>query len=247
MTTRLLVFGATGNLGRAVVSHARSLGLQVTAAVRDPARLGRSVATQVEVRQVDLAATTPAALAETIRGHDAVVNVAGHVSNTEAFVALVDVLVQGLEALPEASRPPAWFLAGAALLELDSRGRRGVDLPGVGRRYRAHALNFERLTRSSIDWRLLCPGPMVDEAPLGLERLRVATQGLPSPLPSFCAWLPGPLVLPFFVRRVPELTVPYADAAAVMLANLGRGGPMSRQRVGLALPVGMRKHKRDPQ
>ena len=35
------------------------------------------------------------------------------------------------------------------------------------------------------------------------------------------------------------MIVPYADAAAVMLANLGRGNRMSRRRVGLALPVGM--------
>jgi hypothetical protein len=39
------------------------------------------------------------------------------------------------------------------------------------------------------------------------------------------------------------MIVPYADAAALMLANLDAGGAMSRHRVGLALPVGMRGKK----
>ena len=36
------------------------------------------------------------------------------------------------------------------------------------------------------------------------------------------------------------MIVPYADAAALMLANLDRRNAMSRHRVGLALPEGMR-------
>ncbi len=39
------------------------------------------------------------------------------------------------------------------------------------------------------------------------------------------------------------MIVPYADAAAVMLANLDRGNAMAHHRVGLALPVGMRGRK----
>jgi uncharacterized protein len=42
---------------------------------------------------------------------------------------------------------------------------------------------------------------------------------------------------------VPQMVVSYADAAAFMLANLERGATMSRHRVGLALPEGMRGRK----
>jgi hypothetical protein len=42
---------------------------------------------------------------------------------------------------------------------------------------------------------------------------------------------------------IPQMIVPYADAAALMLANLDRGSRMSHHRVGLALPVGMRGRK----
>jgi uncharacterized protein len=39
------------------------------------------------------------------------------------------------------------------------------------------------------------------------------------------------------------MIVSYADAVALMLANLTPDGEMSRHRVGLALPVGMRGKK----
>ena len=63
-------------------------------------------------------------------------------------------------------------------------------------------------------------------------------------IPSFTRALPGALVLPLFVSSIPEMIVPYADAAALMLANLTSSGEMSRHRVGLALPVGMRRKKK---
>jgi hypothetical protein len=50
--------------------------------------------------------------------------------------------------------------------------------------------------------------------------------------------------VPAFASLIPQMIVPYADAAALMLANLDRGNAMSRHRVGLALPVGMRGRKR---
>jgi uncharacterized protein len=41
-------------------------------------------------------------------------------------------------------------------------------------------------------------------------------------------------VLPVFACVIPQMIVPYADAAAVMLANLYRANAMSQRRVGLA-------------
>jgi putative NADH-flavin reductase len=65
------------------------------------------------------------------------------------------------------------FLAGAALLDIDASGRRGVDIPQVSATYWPHRVNFERLQRSRLDWRLLCPGPMVEQPALGVGRLRI--------------------------------------------------------------------------
>ncbi len=84
---------------------------------------------------------------------------------------------------------------------------------------------------------------MVDEPGLGLNRLRVSVDVLPVAVPAFTRVLPGPLLLPVFASLIPQMIVPYADAAALMLANLDRGSAMSRHRVGLALPEGMRGRK----
>jgi hypothetical protein len=43
-----------------------------------------------------------------------------------------------------------------------------------------------------------------------------------------------------FAWLIPQMIVPYAHAAALMLASLDCGNATSRQRVGLALPAGMR-------
>lgn len=84
---------------------------------------------------------------------------------------------------------------------------------------------------------------MVDQPALGAHRLRTSLDRLPVEVPAFARALPGPLLLPFFASWIPQQIVPYADAAAVMLANLDRDTDMARRRVGLALPPGMRGRK----
>jgi putative NADH-flavin reductase len=237
---RLIVFGATGSLGRHVVRLALAAGHRVTAFVRTPSRLAPEVRDQVRVHAGDLAETAPL---ELISGQDALINCAGHVTEGSRFVDLFGRLVTAVESLPATERPVCWFLAGAALLDLDSAGRRGVDLPKVKATYWPHRINFERLVRVPIDWRLLCPGPMVDEPALGADRLRLSVDRLPVEIPALARRLPGPLLLPLFASRIPQMIVPYADAAAVMLAHLGRADTMMRHRVGLALPPGMRGRK----
>jgi hypothetical protein len=136
-----------------------------------------------------------------------------------------------------------WFLAGAGLLAIDDTGRRGLDLPKVRDTYWPHAANHERLQRSAMAWRLLCPGPMVPGEPIGAGRLRVSTERLPTPLPGWATRLPGALVLPVFAAHMPEMIITYADAAAFLLTHLDPGGAMDRVRTGLALPPGMKGHK----
>jgi hypothetical protein len=84
---------------------------------------------------------------------------------------------------------------------------------------------------------------MVDEPAIGLDRLRISVDTLPVQVPAYALAFPGPLFLPVFASLVPQMIVPYADAAALILANLDRGNAVSRHRVGLALPVGMRGRK----
>ncbi len=238
--SRLLILGATGSLGRHVLRQALAAGHDVTVFVRTPSKLAAEHREQVSVHTGDLSATVPRDL---VGGQDALINCAGHVADGETFVSLIDRLVTGMERLPMAEQPVCWLLAGAAILDIDSSGRRGVDLPEVQSTYWPHRVNFERLSRSRVDWRLLCPGPMVDEPALGLDRLRISLDALPVEIPAVARTLPDSSLLPVFASLIPQMIVPYADAAALMLANLDRGNAMSRHRVGLALPLGIRGRK----
>ena len=234
--SRLLILGATGALGRHVLGQAVAAGHDVTVFVRTPSKLLPDLRDRVSVHEGDLSTHVPLDL---ISGQDALVNCAGHVADGDAFVGLVDRLVTGVDSLPVDEQPVCWFMAGAALLDIGASMHRGVELPNVKATYWPHAINFERLCRSGLDWRLLCPGPMVDEPALGISRLRVSLDVLPVHVPAVARVIPRPLMLPVFASLIPQMIVPYADAAALMLANLDRENPMARHRVGLALPVGM--------
>ena len=179
--SRLSIPGATGSLGRHVLRRALAAGHDVTVFVRTPSKLPAEVRERVAVHTGDLGAVVPPDL---VRGQDALINCAGHVADGETFAGLVDRIVTCLDLLPTSEQPVCWFLAGAALLDIDSSGRRGVDLPEVKSTYWPHRVNFERLSRSRLDWRLLCPGPMVDESALGLDRMRISLDALPVEIPA---------------------------------------------------------------
>lgn len=240
----ITILGATGSLGAHVARQALATGHDLTVFVRNPARLAPEIAARARIAAGDLLLSPLDAIADCVAGRDALLACAGLVTGGQRFVDLVDRVVTAIESLPIGRQPRvAWFLAGAGLLALDDKGRRGVDLPKVRDTYWPHARNFERLQRSAIAWRLLCPGPMVQGEPIGLDRLRVTTEVLPSPLPGWATRLPAPLVLPVFAAHIPEMIVPYADAAAYMLAHLAPDAGLDRRRVGLALPSGMKGRK----
>lgn len=240
---RLLILGATGSLGRHVLEQAVAAGHQVSVLVRNPAKLPAETRSLVTVHQGDLGQISTSALAAIIRGHGALINCAGMVTEGQVFVDLVGRIVESVESLPAVERPACWFLGGAAALDIGQTGRKGATLPKVRDTYWPHLKNYERICASPLDWRMLCPGPMVEQAALGLGRMRVSTEQLPVRTPGFANALPGPLLLLLFASKVPEMIVPYADAAALMLAHLEPAGTLSRHRVGLALPVGMRGRK----
>jgi putative NADH-flavin reductase len=237
----LIILGATGKLGRHVLGQALAAGHDVAVVVRDPSRLPSDMRGRPAIHVGDLTELVPP---DIIRGHDGLINCAGYVADGQGFVDLVDRVVTSVESLHAAEQPVCWFLAGAALLDIDASGRRGVDIPQVSATYWPHRVNSERLNRSAlVDWRLLCPGPMVDDPPLGVERLRVSVDDLPVEAPTARGAAPDSLVVSAFASLIPQITVPYADAAALMLANLDRGNVMAGHRVGLALPAGMRGRK----
>jgi uncharacterized protein len=241
--TKIIVLGASGATGKHVAQQAVDAGHEVSVVVRTPSKLPASWRDKVKVHKADIATLSANQLGALLGGHDVVINTAGLLSDGDRFVTLVAHIVSGLETIEPANRPVAWFMAGAGLLDIGDTRRRGLELPLIKKTYWPHGENFKRLEASTLDFRLLCPGPMVEGAAVGLERLRVAIDRLPVQTPAAVKWLPDWLLVPIFASRVPEMIIPYADAAALMLNNLEPGNAMSRHRVGLALPVGMKGKK----
>ena len=242
--SEILILGATGSLGKHIVQQAVAANHKVSVLVRTPSKLPAEFQKQVVVYEADLAQISSSALAAIFGVHDVVINTAGYVAQGQIFVDLIDHIVTTLESVSEEKRPVSWFMAGAALLDIDESGRRGVDLPVVGSTYWPHRVNFDRICKTALDWRILCPGPMVDEPPLGLDKMRIARDRLPVQMPASSKSLPDVLALPIFTRRIPEMIVSYADAAALMLAHITPHDEMSNHRIGLALPVGIRSRKK---
>merc|ERR1711970_322831 len=75
MATKILIFGATGNAGLAAVEQALKLNLQVTAFVRDPAKLPTELSSKVKVSTGD--SLNRGDVEAAVQGQDAVVVLLG--------------------------------------------------------------------------------------------------------------------------------------------------------------------------
>ncbi|MGW6843051.1 NAD(P)-dependent oxidoreductase [Streptomyces sp. NPDC054958] len=85
---KITVFGASGGVGREVVRQALDAGHEVTAVVRDPARLPVPAHERLRVATV-ADVTDPQAVLSVIDGQDAVVSALGSASNKQARTAPV--------------------------------------------------------------------------------------------------------------------------------------------------------------
>jgi uncharacterized protein len=242
---RLFLLGATGNSGRRILGFALQRGHQVTAFVRDRDKLmeilGGSLPQGLRVVVGDI--ENSAELAAAMTGHDAVISAAGYVTEGDRFTRLVQTVIQQtMNTLGAGIR--FWQFGGAAVLDIPGTNLKGVDLPMVPRIYEAHRTNLNTLTNSSLDWSMLCPGPMI-EAPNGepTKGLRLSVDEWPVTRPAYTRLLPNVALAIAFKQVIPELTITYEDAAEVILSNLDRNGPFSRKRVGVALPPGARNNK----
>ncbi|MET7731181.1 NAD(P)H-binding protein [Streptomyces sp. NPDC005402] len=94
---RLTVFGATGGIGRELVRQGLAAGHEVTAVVRDPARL-TVTGERLEVVRADL--SDPEVLRPAVAGRDAVLSGLGPRARKDAGVAtrLTRVLLAAMEA-----------------------------------------------------------------------------------------------------------------------------------------------------
>jgi putative NADH-flavin reductase len=158
---KIVLFGATGNVGRRVAAEALSRGHEVVGVVRDPG-VPASADSRVTLLRGD--ATSAESVAGAVRGADAVVSAISPRPNARGLPApkLVDnarALIGGLRA---AGVKRVLYVGGASSLEL-APGKALLDQPEFPEIYRDEArqgrdaLGVWRNDAQDLDWTYLSP------------------------------------------------------------------------------------------
>jgi putative NADH-flavin reductase len=161
---RITVFGASGRTGREVVARAAAAGMDVTAYVRDPARLGR---TPDGVRVLTGTLDDDGRLAEAVAGRDAAVSALGVGRPLRTDPAVVEGVRRIVAAMEAAGVPRLVYLSFVGVA--DSRARSGPVIRHVlSRVVRNEAADHERkeaIVRSSgLEWTIVRP-PLLTSGP----------------------------------------------------------------------------------
>ncbi|MER7753033.1 NAD(P)H-binding protein [Kitasatospora sp. NPDC097643] len=170
----VIVYGAGGQVGRAVVAEARRRGLTVTAAVRDPERHPDLAADGVTLVRCDV--TDAAAVAATAHGHPTAVSsvYTPDVPSAEFYRAAATALVTGLD---RAGVPRLVSIGVATTLET-APGVAVHDDPDFPEAYRtfslghAVALDLFRESPADLDWVVVTPPLDLDRTAPGTGRYR---------------------------------------------------------------------------
>ena len=192
---RVTVFGATGRTGREVVARALAAGMDVTAYVRDPARLGPADGARVVTGTLD----DDARLAEALAGRDAAVSALGVGRPLRSDPAVVDGVRRIVAAMEAAGVPRLVYLSFVGVR--DSRPRSGPVIRHVlSRVVRNEAADHERkeaiVRASGLDWTIVRP-PLLTSGPGGAAAAVLSWVGPTShvsrPWAARCPVMSGPV------------------------------------------------------
>ncbi|MFL5500108.1 MAG: NAD(P)-dependent oxidoreductase [Gemmatimonadaceae bacterium] len=158
---KLVVFGATGNVGQRVAAEALRRGHEVTGVVRDPDAVQSP---PPRVRLVKGDATNAESVAQVARGADAVVSAISPRPNARGLPAPslqenARALTKGLRA---ADVKRVLYVGGASSLEV-TPGKALADMPDFPEAYRdearegREALDVFRNEANGLDWSYLSP------------------------------------------------------------------------------------------
>ena len=155
---KIVVFGATGNVGRRVMKEALFRRHTVTGVARKPSPLSEAGA-----RIVSGDATDVASVIATVDGADTVVNaISPRPGSTGKAPSLITVARVLLEALPKAGVKRLLVVGGAGSLQ-GPGGVQLVDSPGFPEAYKAEALaqrdalGVYRAEGGAVEWTYLSP------------------------------------------------------------------------------------------
>ncbi|OIJ67542.1 NAD(P)-dependent oxidoreductase [Streptomyces mangrovisoli] len=173
---KLTVFGATGGVGQEIVRQALSAGHEVTAVVRDPARLPVQ-GERLTVVRADLG--DPETVRPAVAGRDAVLSGLGPRSRKDAGVAtrLTRTVLRAMDAegvrrlVVVSAGPVGPEPAGAGLLDRAARGAISALLKDV---YDDLREMEAELARSGTDWTSVRPPRLQNKPVTGTYRMTIA-------------------------------------------------------------------------
>ncbi len=178
---KLLVLGATGDIGEAVLKAAVTAGHDVTAFVRSPDKLG-DVRDRLQVIKGDL--TDAAAVASAMTGTDAVISAIGSSPDKAQLDAPATAVRQILAAMGGAGVRRFVGLAGGAVNVPGEwkplSGRITTALVRLLARnvVEAKQREFEVVSRSDLDWTMVRPPRVVAGEPTGRVEIGPKLHGL---------------------------------------------------------------------
>lgn len=181
---KLTIVGATGGIGRHLVDQAVAAGDDVTAVVRDPAKLA---GVPIRVVAADLATADPATLRAACTGADAVLSGLGPRSSADAGIAtrgtraVVDAMTgAGVRRIVVVSAAPVGVVPSPGRPHPPRRDPGDGPLmryllgPAIRRVLRRHyadlALMEEVLRGSGLDWTVVRPPRLTDKPLTGSYR-----------------------------------------------------------------------------
>lgn len=161
---KIALFGATGHLGQGILKEALSRDCDVTAIVRDPARLAQRD-DKLKVVTGDVA--QPASWLDAVRGVDAVVASlsARRDGNFDSVPANAGVL---LDNLPKAGVKRLLWVGGAGSLEV-APGVKVIDDPHFPAAWKPEAdaqgkaLDVFRASQADVDWTYISPAALIED------------------------------------------------------------------------------------
>jgi putative NADH-flavin reductase len=169
--TRIMIVGATGGTGRQLVDQALERGFEVTALVRNPAKLGMDHP-NLTVLQGDV--MDEASVDAAVRGQDAVVSALGH----KRFFSLARILSTGTRNILRSmeTHDVARFVCETSLGIGDSAGRLGLYytlfvIPVILPLYYWDKTRQENaIAGSKVDWVIVRPGALTNGEMRGSSR-----------------------------------------------------------------------------
>jgi putative NADH-flavin reductase len=177
----LTVFGATGGTGRHLTEQALAGGYEVTAVVRDPARL--SVPAQPGLRVITADIMNPASIVPAVAGADAVVTAAGP-RGTGPTTVIADSVRSIAAAMGEAGVRRLLAISGSiAADDGESFYLRYLLKPVARRTFLRHVCADMRhaealIEGTDLDWTIVRPPALTDGPATGKYRTAVEA-GLP--------------------------------------------------------------------